>query len=196
MYRMFVSIIVVLWAAGAAAQSQPAPQLANPGLDQLHAAGGATTIERRPDGGQFGVCVFTDNYQCEEWALLRGEYPKNGLRVTGTSRQPGGTAPSPAGAIPSCRRPARRRNAAPAPFPMAIHAEAPRLLYGTCSADRSRQDAKQGGFQVIEAVGLVQDLRAGEGRRRDETAVAGRGGKARRGSSALRPPESSFDRRD
>ena len=34
-------------------------------------------------GGEFGVCVFTDNYQCEEWALFRGECPKNGLRVTG-----------------------------------------------------------------------------------------------------------------
>ena len=40
-------------------------------------------IERRPDGGQFGVCVFTDNYQCEEWAMFRGECPVGGLRVTG-----------------------------------------------------------------------------------------------------------------
>ena len=46
-------------------------------------SGGALQIERRPDGGQYGVCVFTDNYQCEEWALFRGECPKNGLRVTG-----------------------------------------------------------------------------------------------------------------
>jgi putative hemolysin len=45
--------------------------------------GGTLTIERRPDGGQYGICVFTDNYQCEEWALFRGECPKNGLRVTG-----------------------------------------------------------------------------------------------------------------
>ncbi len=40
-------------------------------------------LERRPDGGQFGVCTFADNYQCEEWALLRGECPVGGLRVTG-----------------------------------------------------------------------------------------------------------------
>jgi putative hemolysin len=83
MYRMFASIIVVLWAAGAAAQSQPAPQLANPASVNCTQQGGTLNIERRPDGGQFGVCVFTDNYQCEEWALLRGECPKNGLRVTG-----------------------------------------------------------------------------------------------------------------
>ncbi len=40
-------------------------------------------MERRPDGGQYGVCVFTDNYQCEEWAMFRGECRVGGLRVTG-----------------------------------------------------------------------------------------------------------------
>ncbi len=40
-------------------------------------------MERRPDGGQYGVCYFVDNYQCEEWALFRGECPVGGLRVTG-----------------------------------------------------------------------------------------------------------------
>ena len=45
--------------------------------------GGLLEIERRPDGGQYGVCVFTDNFQCEEWAMLRGECPVGGLRVTG-----------------------------------------------------------------------------------------------------------------
>ena len=44
---------------------------------------GTLSIERRPDGGQYGVCVFTDNYQCEEWAMFRGECPVGGLRVTG-----------------------------------------------------------------------------------------------------------------
>ena len=67
----------------ASAQAQPAPQLANPASQNCVKQGGTLTIERRPDGGQYGVCVFTDNYQCEEWALFRGECPKNGLRVTG-----------------------------------------------------------------------------------------------------------------
>lgn len=58
-------------------------QLANPASQNCIKQGGTLTIERRPDGGQYGVCVFTDNYQCEEWALFRGECPKNGLRVTG-----------------------------------------------------------------------------------------------------------------
>jgi putative hemolysin len=76
-----------LWLAsaciGASAQVQPPQQLANPASQNCVARGGALKIERRPDGGQFGVCVFTDNYQCEEWAMFRGECPVGGLRVTG-----------------------------------------------------------------------------------------------------------------
>lgn len=79
MYRIFISGILVLWAVGAGAQSQ----LANPASVNCVKQGGTLTIDRRADGGEFGVCVFADNYQCEEWALLRGECPKTGLRVTG-----------------------------------------------------------------------------------------------------------------
>ena len=45
--------------------------------------GGSSRIERTPRGDQYGVCVFQDNRQCEEWALLRGQCPAGGLRVTG-----------------------------------------------------------------------------------------------------------------
>jgi putative hemolysin len=64
----------------AAAQS---PQLANPASVNCGRMGGTVRMERRPDGGQYGICVFADNYQCEEWAMLRGECPVGGLRVTG-----------------------------------------------------------------------------------------------------------------
>jgi putative hemolysin len=60
-----------------------APQLANPASVNCTQKGGTLRIERRPDDGQYGVCVFVDNYQCEEWALFRGECPVGGLRVTG-----------------------------------------------------------------------------------------------------------------
>jgi putative hemolysin len=73
------SLFACLVSAAAWAQTQ----LANPASQNCVKQGGTLKIERRPDGGQYGVCVFTDNYQCEEWALLRGECPKNGLRVTG-----------------------------------------------------------------------------------------------------------------
>ena len=87
MYRTSAVIVAGLclaigW-AGASAQAPSRQQLANPASQNCAARGGTLQIERRPDGGQFGVCVFTDNYQCEEWAMLRGECPAGGLRVTG-----------------------------------------------------------------------------------------------------------------
>ena len=69
----------VLFAGTSLAQSQ----LANPASQNCVKEGGTLKIERRPDGGQYGVCIFIDNYQCEEWALFRGECPVGGLRVTG-----------------------------------------------------------------------------------------------------------------
>ena len=78
-----VFLVSLVSSAGWAQNPQAAPQLANPASQNCLKQGGTLRIERRPDGGQYGVCVFTDNYQCEEWALLRGQCPKNGLRVTG-----------------------------------------------------------------------------------------------------------------
>ena len=77
------ALSLIVGCTGSSAQAQPTPQLANPASQNCVKQGGTLKIERRPDGGQYGVCVFADNYQCEEWALFRGECPKNGLRVTG-----------------------------------------------------------------------------------------------------------------
>ena len=61
---------------------QPA-RLANPASANCIQLGGSLHIERRPDGGEYGVCAFLDNHQCEEWAMFRGQCPVGGLRVTG-----------------------------------------------------------------------------------------------------------------
>ena len=90
MHRAISAVIGLLLAigcagtpAGTSAQGQAPAQLANPASQNCVARGGTLHVERRPDGGQYGVCIFTDNYQCEEWAMLRGECPVGGLRVTG-----------------------------------------------------------------------------------------------------------------
>jgi putative hemolysin len=86
MRRAVVVVIALGLAVGgssASAQAPPSRQLANPASQNCVARGGTLQMERRPDGGQYGVCVFVDNYQCEEWALFRGECPVGGLRVTG-----------------------------------------------------------------------------------------------------------------
>ncbi len=77
--------LLAIGCGAALAQGQPplVPQLANPASVRCVEKGGALRMERRADGGKYRACVFTDNYQCEEWAKFRGECPAGGLRVTG-----------------------------------------------------------------------------------------------------------------
>jgi hypothetical protein len=62
--------------------------LANPASVNCTEQGGVLSIEKRGDGGEFGVCTFADNRQCEEWALLRGYCLVGGIRVTGFTTPP------------------------------------------------------------------------------------------------------------
>ena len=69
------------------ATGSPAPpalaQRANPASQHCIAKGGTLSIQRNGIGAEYGVCVFPDNRQCEEWAMLRGGCPVGGIRVTG-----------------------------------------------------------------------------------------------------------------
>lgn len=55
----------------------------NPALANCIKLGGTLNIQTRGDGAEFGVCNFADGYSCEEWALLRGDCKKPGVRITG-----------------------------------------------------------------------------------------------------------------
>jgi putative hemolysin len=93
--RIIVGLLLAALAVGACAPSvpqdtpQPAPvqetpaQLANPASQNCIDQGGTLSIEKRPDGGEYGVCVFEENRQCEEWAMMRGDCPVGGIKVTG-----------------------------------------------------------------------------------------------------------------
>ncbi len=65
------------------APTQPAPNLPNPASVNCEKQGGQLSIQKRPDGGEYGVCLFEDNRQCEEWALMRGDCPVGGVKITG-----------------------------------------------------------------------------------------------------------------
>lgn len=56
--------------------------LANPASVNCTDKGGKLEI-RKNKKGEYGVCLFEDNRQCEEWALLRGECPLGGIKITG-----------------------------------------------------------------------------------------------------------------
>ena len=79
----FANLWLAAGCSGVFAQVQSAQQIANPASQNCVARGGMLRIESRPDGGQYGVCIFEDNRQCEEWAMFRGACPVGGLRVTG-----------------------------------------------------------------------------------------------------------------
>jgi putative hemolysin len=57
--------------------------LANPASVNCKDKGGDLKMMKKADGGEYGICYFEDNRQCEEWALFRGECPVGGLRVIG-----------------------------------------------------------------------------------------------------------------
>ena len=63
--------------------SQPnAPaSLANPASVNCAKQGGTLFIQRRGDGGEYGVCRFAADKACEEWALLRGTCPAGGRAI-------------------------------------------------------------------------------------------------------------------
>jgi len=77
--------ITILMGGCDAPTAQPTvpPQTANPASENCLKLGGKLVIEKRGDSGEFGVCLFEDNLQCEEWALYRGECPVGGRKITG-----------------------------------------------------------------------------------------------------------------
>lgn len=56
--------------------------LANPASTNCIQKGGKLEM-RNNKNGEYGVCIFEDNLQCEEWALLRNECPVGGVKITG-----------------------------------------------------------------------------------------------------------------
>jgi len=132
MYRTFVAVIFFLSVNDAQAQTPPAPQLANPASVNCTRQGGTLTVERRPDGGQFGVCTFTDNYQCEEWALFRGECPNTGLRVTGYATPAGRYCAITGGRYSEVAAPAATPERGICSLPNGSSCEADAYYAGTC----------------------------------------------------------------
>jgi putative hemolysin len=76
-------VLIATLAGLGMAQAQALLARSNPASQHCLAQGGSLLIESDGSGGQFGVCRFDDHRQCEEWALLRGDCPAGGVRITG-----------------------------------------------------------------------------------------------------------------
>jgi len=62
--------------------NEPTTSMANPASENCIQKGGKLEM-RTNKKGEYGVCLFEDNRQCEERALLRGDCPEGGVKVTG-----------------------------------------------------------------------------------------------------------------
>lgn len=56
--------------------------LPNPASENCLQKGGKLEM-RKNKKGEYGVCIFEDNKQCEEWAFFHGDCPKGGVKITG-----------------------------------------------------------------------------------------------------------------
>ena len=81
---------------------QPVAGIANPASVFCEKQGGTLDIRQDASGGAYGVCVFPDGSECEEWAFLRGECVPGGTATpvaeapaTLTMAPPSATPPPP-----------------------------------------------------------------------------------------------------
>lgn len=64
-------------------ENKPVAQMGNHASINCQKVGGNLVIQKRGDGGEYGLCYFEENRACEEWALMRGECPYGGRKTTG-----------------------------------------------------------------------------------------------------------------
>jgi putative hemolysin len=55
-------------------------KIANPASVYCVEVGGRVVIRKDKAGNEYGICVFKDGKECDEWALLRGQCPIGGMR--------------------------------------------------------------------------------------------------------------------
>jgi hypothetical protein len=86
-FRILILIVLSTLVLAACGQEEPEPEgavgMANPASVYCEEQGGTVVNKMRGELGEYGVCVFEDNLQCDEWAMYRGECPVGGIKITG-----------------------------------------------------------------------------------------------------------------
>ena len=83
MFLLALCTAALLIGCGSTNPQIPSGQLDNPASENCIKQGGTLNIQKNGKGDEYGVCTFEDNRQCEEWAMLRGECPVGGVKITG-----------------------------------------------------------------------------------------------------------------
>jgi putative hemolysin len=70
-----VLVLVLLFSPVRSSELQPEGEagLPNPASVYCEEHGSSLEIRSAANGGQYGVCIFPDGSECEEWAFYRGE---------------------------------------------------------------------------------------------------------------------------
>ncbi len=77
-----LAAMIALTAAGCSAPTQV--EIANPASVYCADRGFQSEVRTDADGNQYGMCIFPDGSECEEWAFFRGEC---GLEYTYCAQQ-------------------------------------------------------------------------------------------------------------
>jgi len=83
MKKFFIAIPSILFFFSTIVIPSLCIAMANPASVNCINSGGTFFIQERGDGGEYGICMFQDNRQCEEWAMYRGDCPTGGVKITG-----------------------------------------------------------------------------------------------------------------
>ncbi|MEJ2749725.1 MAG: DUF333 domain-containing protein [Anaerolineae bacterium] len=68
-----IVVMMVLLVLAACSPAESESGLANPASVNCEDQGGRLEMRQDKDGGQYGVCIFEDGSECEEWAFFRDE---------------------------------------------------------------------------------------------------------------------------
>ncbi len=114
---------------------EPQPGMANPASVYCEEQGGRLEIRTEAGGGQYGVCIFPDGSECDEWAFFRGECAPGQPAAAPTPALPGVPAPDVAveEILAQVQLPANAYSGDLAVLPLSTPADSPPLwvLYST-----------------------------------------------------------------
>lgn len=57
--------------------------ISNPASVYCENQNGTLEVKAKSNNSQYGICIFENNYQCEQWALYYDECPIGGVQITG-----------------------------------------------------------------------------------------------------------------
>ena len=122
--------------------------MANPASENCIEQDGALNIEDLDDQGQIGVCYFEDNHQCEEWALLRGDCPVGGVKVTGYVTEAGSYCAITGGEYTATGNNGAQDELGTCTFKNGAQCDAWDYYYGRCTPETAPAPANSSGSDV------------------------------------------------